>query len=86
MHSDDVIISGIVFRNAGINYLKENAAVRFENVKNCEVRECKFYGNFFGVYLAKSSKCKVVNNYIESYGKKRSFIWKWNTFMELQRN
>lgn len=72
VHSDDVIISGIVFKNAGINYLKENAAVRFENVKNCEVRECKFYGNFFGVYLAKSSKCKVVNNYIESYGKKEA--------------
>lgn len=82
VHSDDVFISGIIFKNAGVNYLKENAAVRFEDVKNGEVNNCKFYGNFFSVYLAKSNKCKIKNNQIESYGKKEASsgngIHMWN--------
>lgn len=82
IHSDDVSISGITFKNAGVNYLKENAAVRFENVKNGVVSECKFFGNFFGVYLAKSNNCKVLSNYIEAYGKKEASsgngIHMWN--------
>lgn len=72
VHSNDVKISGIIFKNAGINYLKENAAVRFENVIGCEISNCKFYGNFFGIYLARSSSCKVINNYMEAYGKKEA--------------
>src|SRR5690606_28018464 len=67
---------------AGVNYLKENAAVRFENVKNGIVSQCKFFGNFFGVYLAKSNNCKVLSNYIEAYGKKEASsgngIHMWN--------
>lgn len=82
IHSDDVSISGITFKNAGVNYLKENAAVRFENVKNGVVSECKFFDNFFGVYLAKSNNCKVLSNYIEAYGKKEASsgngIHMWN--------
>ena len=82
VHSDDVFISGIIFKNAGVNYLKENAAVRFENVKNGEVSNCKFYGNFFGVYLARSRNIKISDNLIESYGKKEASsgngIHMWN--------
>ena len=82
VHSDDVSISGITFSNAGVNYLKENAAVRFENVKNGIVSDCRFFGNFFGVYLAKSNNCKVINNYFEAYGKKEASsgngIHMWN--------
>jgi nitrous oxidase accessory protein len=72
VHSDNVLISGITFKNAGVNYLRENAAVRFENAKNGEVSNCKFYGNFFGVYLAKSNQCKIKNNFIEAYGEKEA--------------
>ncbi|HOJ07429.1 MAG TPA: nitrous oxide reductase family maturation protein NosD [Ignavibacteriaceae bacterium] len=72
VHADDVSISGIIFKNAGVSYLKENAAVRFENTKNGIVSNCRFFGNFFGVYLAKSRNCKVINNYFEAYGKKET--------------
>lgn len=72
VHADDVSISGITFKNAGVSFLKENAAVRFENTKNGIVSDCKFYGNFFGVYLAKSKNCKVLNNYFEAYGKRET--------------
>ena len=67
--SDSVFISGIIFKNAGVSYLKENAAVRIENVKSCSVIDCKFYGNFFGVYIAASNDCLIKNNFIKSYGK-----------------
>lgn len=72
VNSDNVSISGITFKNAGVDYLKENAAVRFENVKNGNVSNCKFFGNFFGVYLAKSKNSSVVTNYFEAYGKKEA--------------
>ena len=69
IHSDSVFISGIIFKNAGVSYLKENAAVRFEKVKDCSLVDCKFYSNFFGVYLAASNNCLIKNNFIKSNGK-----------------
>lgn len=69
VHSDSVFIKGIIFKNAGVSYLKENAAVRLEKVKDCVVSACKFYGNFFGVYLALADNCTIENNFLQSNGK-----------------
>jgi len=69
VHSDSVFISGIIFKNAGVNYLKENAAIRLEKVKDCSVTDCKFFNNFFGIYIAASTNCLIQNNFIQSHGK-----------------
>lgn len=81
--SDSVFISGLVFKNAGVSYLKENAAVRLDKVKYCEISDCKFYSNFFGIYLAQASQCKIKNNFIQSNGKSETSsgngIHLWNS-------
>ncbi len=81
--SNNVLISGIVFKNAGVSYLKENAAIHLDKVKDCNVSNCKFYANFFGIYLAQSSDCKIKNNIIESNGKSETSsgngIHLWNS-------
>lgn len=81
--SDNVFISGIIFKNAGVSYLKENAAVHLDKVKNCEISDCKFLENFFGIYLAQASDCKIINNFIQSNGKSETSsgngIHLWNS-------
>lgn len=69
IHSDSVFISGITFKNAGVSYIKENAAIRLEKVKDCVITDCKFFNNFFGIYIAASKNCLVKNNFIQSHGK-----------------
>jgi nitrous oxidase accessory protein len=70
--SDSVFISGIMFKNAGISFLKENAAIRLDEVKDCVIENNKFLRNFFGIYLAKSEKCIIRNNHIEAFGKRET--------------
>lgn len=62
--ANNVTISNLVIKNSGISYLKENAGVRLESVENCIVSNNKFMDNFFAVYLAKSARCFIENNYI----------------------
>lgn len=62
--SDDVHLKGLVIKNTGISSMKDIAGVRFEGVKNCTIDNCRFYNNYFAVYLAGSSYCSVGNNII----------------------
>ena len=71
--SDGVIIKGIVFKNTGINFIHDNAAIRLDSVKNCVIEGNKFKNNFFGIYLAKSHHCKIVNNEIIASNMKESY-------------
>ncbi len=71
--SDGVIIKGIVFKNGGINFIHDNAAIKLDSVKNCVVEGNKFYNNFFGIYLAKSHNCKIINNEISASNLKESY-------------
>jgi nitrous oxidase accessory protein len=63
--SNRVVIDGLVIRNSGVSFLKDQAAIRLEGVRSCVVKNCRLFGNFFGLYLAKSSNCLVENNLIE---------------------
>lgn len=67
--ADNVEIKGFTFINAGISYLKENAAIKLENVKNCVVENNILKNNFFGIYLAKSENCIIRDNQIKADGK-----------------
>jgi len=67
--ADSVSISGFVFKNAGISYIKENAAIKLEEVKGALIENNTFINNFFGIYLAKSEDCVIRNNVISAEGK-----------------
>lgn len=70
--ANHVTISNLIVKNSGISYLKENAAIRLENVTNCSITGNKLLGNFFAIYLAKSSNCLVENNFIEGNRKREA--------------
>lgn len=64
--ADGVIVKGFVVKNSGISSMKDYAAIRIENAKNCRVELNKFYNNYFSVYLANSTFCTVTDNIIIS--------------------
>ncbi|MCB0743174.1 MAG: nitrous oxide reductase family maturation protein NosD, partial [Ignavibacteriae bacterium] len=68
--SSDVLISGLKLINSGVSFIDDNAAIKLEEVKNCTVINNEFDQNFFAIYLAKSSDCKIFNNKI--YATKKS--------------
>jgi nitrous oxidase accessory protein len=67
-----VQISGLTIKNSSISYLKENAGVKLDGVSGCKIFNNKFLNNYFAIYLAKSEKCIISDNFIE--GAKRREI------------
>lgn len=70
--ADSVSISGLTIMNSGISYLKENAAIRLEEVSGCSITNNKLLKNFFAIYLAKSANSYIRNNYIEGERKRET--------------
>jgi len=62
--SDSVIIKKIKFINSGVSFIDDNAAIKLDEVNNCIISDNIFEKNFFAVYLAKSSGCRILNNKI----------------------
>jgi nitrous oxidase accessory protein len=69
INSNQVKIRGLKISNAGVNFLKENAAIRLEEVSNCLIENNILTNNFFGIYISKSFNCVVRNNKIEAFNK-----------------
>lgn len=64
--ADNVVIEGLTIKNAGVNFLYENAGIRLDEVKGGVIRNNTFIENYFGIYLAKSENCLIENNYFKS--------------------
>ncbi|HEX9649061.1 MAG TPA: nitrous oxide reductase family maturation protein NosD [Cyclobacteriaceae bacterium] len=60
--SDNVTVMGFRFRDVGVSYISDNAAISLEAVKNCRIANNKFENSFFGIYAKNSSECDIVNN------------------------
>lgn len=64
--ADGVTISGFTIKNAGVNYIKENAGIRLNHVQKCVIENNIFIDNFFAIYLAKASNIVIKNNKIKA--------------------
>jgi nitrous oxidase accessory protein len=62
INANNVILRGLIIKNAGISYVRDIAAVKAMNVQNLTIEYCKFNKNFFGIYLSKCSNCHIKNN------------------------
>ena len=60
--SDNVTLEGFMFRDVGVSYLNDNAAISLEAAKNCTIANNKFENSFFGIYAKNSTDCIIVNN------------------------
>ena len=60
--ADDVTIRHLHFRDVGVSYTSDLAAVRVLAVRNCHIEDNLIERAFFGIYLAKSVGCRVIHN------------------------
>lgn len=60
--TEDVIIDGFEIRNVGTSYLTDYAAVRVRESRNFIIQNLVIHQPFFGIYLEKSRRGKVLNN------------------------
>ncbi len=66
--ADNVTIEGLEFSGVERSYMEDRSAIRIEEGNNCTIRNNTFRDNFFAVYMAKSSGCRVEGNDIEGAG------------------
>lgn len=64
IESDGVRISGTIFRNSGMSYSIDIAALKLLKGKNCQIEGNRFEDNFFSIYCASAQECTVANNEI----------------------
>ncbi len=72
IRANNVSICGLTFKNVAVAYTTDNAAIRADNVRNCVIENNTLDNTFFGIYLAKSSFCRIANNVLTAHGSHES--------------
>lgn len=67
--ADSVLVKNFTFKNVGVSYTKDWAAISTDEVKNISITNNKFEKAFFGIYLRKSSIGIIENNHFEGFAK-----------------
>lgn len=68
VRASGVTIRGLIFRNVATSFSEDRAALRIEEATDCVVEGNRFEGTFFGVYLARVSRCAVRGNVLDGRG------------------
>jgi nitrous oxidase accessory protein len=68
--ADSVTVRGFEFRDVGVSYIEDRAAVRADGARVCTIEDNRFDNAFFAIYLAGSSDCRIAGNVIR--GRARS--------------
>ncbi len=89
--ADNVEVRGLLFRNTGVSMVRDNAALRFEQVSGCVVEDNRFEDNFFAIYLARTRDCRITGNQIRASGTREvssgNGIHLWNaTNVQIENN
>jgi len=67
IRASGTIVRGFTISNSGKSDIREIAGIRLEDVQACLIDSNYFYNNYFAVYLANSSYCRVMSNRIEGF-------------------
>jgi len=62
--ADSVTIEKLLFKDVGVSYLHDNAAISLERITYCRIINNRFEKAFFGIYAKKSSYCLIEGNEI----------------------
>ena len=60
--ADSVTVRGLTFRNTGVTFVEDRAALHVEAVGGCTIEANRFEDTFFGIYLAEVEGCTVIDN------------------------
>jgi nitrous oxidase accessory protein len=81
--ADGVIVRGLVLRGSRPSHVRDHAAILVEDAGGCVIEANRFEDNFFGIYLARTSGCRVAGNELGASGARESSsgngIHLWNT-------
>jgi nitrous oxidase accessory protein len=67
--ADDFVLKNVKIINVGVNYIKDNAAVKISKIKNFIIENIVLKDVFFGILIEKSHHGKILNNTISSIPK-----------------
>lgn len=59
---NDVTVRGLTFRNVGMSFTEDMAAVRVVSAQRCRIEDNRVENGFFGIYLADVVDCTVARN------------------------
>ncbi|MBI1937957.1 MAG: nitrous oxide reductase family maturation protein NosD [Ignavibacteriales bacterium] len=71
--ADNVVVKGFIFKDTGLNFIFDNAAIKLDSVTNCTIEKNIFVNNFFGIYLSRSSRCKIIGNELSASQTKETY-------------
>jgi len=66
--ADDVTVRGLTFRNVGVSYTEDRAAIRIVGARNCTVADNRIERGFFGIYLSAVDGCRIERNVLVANG------------------
>jgi nitrous oxidase accessory protein len=67
--ANDVTVRGLTFRNVGASYTEDRAAIKVVGVTGCTIEDNRVEDGFFGIYLARSSHCRIARNVLQAHGR-----------------
>ncbi|MEO7101929.1 MAG: nitrous oxide reductase family maturation protein NosD [Gemmatimonadaceae bacterium] len=62
--ADSVTVRGLNFRNVGVAYTEDLAAIKVIRGRDCVIADNRIDNAFFGIYLQEASNCRVERNVI----------------------
>ncbi|MDX1420315.1 MAG: nitrous oxide reductase family maturation protein NosD [Rubricoccaceae bacterium] len=70
--ADRVTVRGLTFRDTGVTFVEDRAALHVEEVGGCTITGNRFEDTFFGIYLADVDGCTVTDNVLVGAGERES--------------
>lgn len=64
--ADSVTVRGLTFRNVATSYREDWAAIKVVEATDCVIENNRIERGFFGIYLARVSRCVVAHNILEA--------------------
>ena len=71
--ADSVTIRGLHFRDVGTSFMEDRAAVKVDKATGCVIDGNRLEDTFFGIFLAKATRCRVTNNELRAQATSESF-------------
>ena len=62
--ADSVTVRGIAFRNVGVAFTEDLAAIKVVRARYCSIADNRVDNGFFGIYLQEAQYCAVLRNVI----------------------
>ena len=64
--ADSVAVLGLTFRDVATSYREDWAAIKVVEASDCVIEGNRIERGFFGIYLARVSRCRIAHNILEA--------------------